>query len=115
MSKADHTLLESSMEAIKPDLVVAKDGSGNYKTISEAIAATKKIINGKNRFIIYIKGGIYKENIVVTNKMKNLMLIGDGIDVTIVSGNKNVQDGSTTFRSATFGKFYWLIIIILYI
>ncbi|CAO2839831.1 unnamed protein product [Amaranthus hypochondriacus] len=102
MSKTDHTLLESSMEAIKPDLVVAKDGSGNYKTISEAIAATKKIINGKNRFIIYIKGGIYKENIVVTNRMRNLMLIGDGIDVTIVSGNKNVQDGSTTFRSATF-------------
>ncbi|CBI26863.3 unnamed protein product, partial [Vitis vinifera] len=30
------------------------------------------------------------------------MIIGDGKDATIVTGNKNVQDGSTTFRSATF-------------
>jgi len=51
-----------------------------------------------------LKKGIYNENVVVTNKMKNLMLIGDGIDATVVTSNKNVQDGSTTYRSATFGE-----------
>ncbi|KAK1262517.1 putative pectinesterase/pectinesterase inhibitor 36 [Acorus gramineus] len=31
------------------------------------------------------------------------MFVGDGIDRTIVTGNRNVLDRSTTFRSATFG------------
>ncbi|KAL1568598.1 pectinesterase [Salvia divinorum] len=30
------------------------------------------------------------------------MLIGDGIDATVVSGDRSVKDGYTTFRSATF-------------
>ncbi|KNA14938.1 hypothetical protein SOVF_102290 [Spinacia oleracea] len=103
ISKHDHKLLYSSMSTAKlADLVVAKDGSGNYKTISEAVAAAKHLRNRIRRFIIYVKAGIYKENVVITNKMVNLMLIGDGIDVTIVSANKNVYDGCTTFRSATF-------------
>ena len=37
--------------------------------------------------------------------VKNLMIVGDGMGATIVTGNLNAQDGSTTFRSATFGKF----------
>ncbi|KAM0949112.1 putative pectinesterase [Dioscorea sansibarensis] len=34
--------------------------------------------------------------------MKNLMIIRDGIDKTVVTGSKNAINGSTTFRSATF-------------
>lgn len=102
ISKPNHKLLHSLTSNTKANLVVAKDGTGNYRTISEAIAAAKHLRNGTRRFIIYVKAGIYKENVVITNKMTNLMLIGDGIDATIVSGNKNVHDGSTTFRSATF-------------
>ncbi|XP_021722377.1 pectinesterase-like [Chenopodium quinoa] len=103
MTKRDHKLIHTSILTMKVDLVVAKDGTGNYKTICEAIDATKHLRNGIERFIIHVKAGIYKENIVITKKMINLMLIGDGIDATIVTGNKNVFDGSTTFRSATFG------------
>ncbi|KAF5945596.1 hypothetical protein HYC85_015824 [Camellia sinensis] len=58
---------------------------------------------GTNRFVIYIKAGVYNENVVIKRSMKNLMFIGDGIDATIVTGNKNTQAGSTTFRSATVG------------
>lgn len=104
MSKANHKLLHSSELATRANLVVAKDGSGDYKTISEAIVASKHLRSRTKRTIIYIKAGIYRESVEVTKTMKNLMLIGDGIDATIVSCNKNVQDGSTTFRSATFGK-----------
>ncbi|KAJ8422062.1 hypothetical protein Cgig2_009800 [Carnegiea gigantea] len=99
----DRRLLQSSTSPTKADLVVAKDGTGDHKTISEAIDASKKLRSGTKRFIIYVQKGIYNENVVVTNKMKNLMLIGDGIDATIVTGDKNVQDGSTTYRSATVG------------
>ena len=33
------------------------------------------------------------------------MLVGDGMDATIITGNLNVIDGSTTFKSATVGKY----------
>ena len=100
---ADRKLLQSS--TVAADIVVAKDGSGNYKTISEAVAASVKLRSGTKRFVIHVKAGLYSENVEITRSMKNLMFIGDGIDSTIVTGSKNVQDGSTTFRSATCGKF----------
>ncbi|KDP38089.1 hypothetical protein JCGZ_04732 [Jatropha curcas] len=99
VSVTDRKLLQSSPEA---DIVVAQDGSGNYKTIGEAVAASATRRSGNKRFVIYVKKGVYKEYVEIKNSMNNLMLIGDGIDATIVTGNKNNQDGSTTFRSATF-------------
>ncbi|XP_068659609.1 probable pectinesterase/pectinesterase inhibitor 17 [Aristolochia californica] len=99
VSPTERKLLQSS--APKADLVVAKDGSGNYKTIAEALAAAAKMRSGTKRFVIYVKSGVYKENIEITKSMKNLMFTGDGIDSTIVTGSRNVKDGSTTFRSAT--------------
>ncbi|XP_010266280.1 PREDICTED: pectinesterase-like [Nelumbo nucifera] len=97
VSAADRKLLQSSGAASQADVVVAADGSGNYKTISEAVAASSK--RSGSRFVIYVKRGVYKENVEI--KASNIMLIGDGIDATIVTGSRNVQDGSTTFRSAT--------------
>lgn len=104
VSGADRKLLQSA--SVKADLVVAKDGSGNYKTVSEAIAASAKLRNGANRFVIHVKAGVYKENVDVPKSVKNLMLVGDGIDATVLTGSRNVVDGSTTFRSATFGKHF---------
>lgn len=106
VSAADRQLLQSSGAAPRADVVVAHDGSGNYKTISEAVAASVKLRRGSKRFVIYVKEGVYRENVEIKENMKNIMMIGDGKDATIVTGNKNVQDGSTTYRSATFGKFY---------
>ncbi|KAF2308396.1 hypothetical protein GH714_006718 [Hevea brasiliensis] len=103
VSAGDRRLLQSSRGATAADIVVAQDGSGNYKTISEAVAASVNRRSGTKRFVIYVKKGVYKENVEIKKSMKNLMFIGDGIDSTVVTGNKNAQDGSTTFRSATFG------------
>ncbi|XP_043698961.1 pectinesterase-like [Telopea speciosissima] len=102
VSASDRKLLQSTT-ATAANIVVAADGSGNYKTISEAVAASSKLRSGTSRFVIYVKKGTYQENVEITKSMKNIMLIGDGIDATIVTGSKNVQDGSTTFRSATVG------------
>ena len=68
-------------------------------------AAKKTSGSGTKRVVIYVKAGVYKENVEITRTMKRLMFVGDGMDATIVSGNKNAQDGSTTFRSATFGTY----------
>lgn len=102
VSASDRKLLQTARAPAKADLVVAKDGSGNYKTISEAVAASSSKRSGSSRFVIYVKAGVYSENVEVKRSMKNLMIVGDGIDATIVTGDKNAQDGSTTFRSATF-------------
>ncbi|KAL1807677.1 hypothetical protein ACET3Z_024667 [Daucus carota] len=96
LTTADRKLLQAAPEA---DLVVAQDGSGDYTTISEAVAASAQR-SGSGRFVIYVKSGVYKENVEIT--MKNLMLVGDGIDATVVTGSKNSQDGITTFKTATF-------------
>ncbi|PKA57847.1 Pectinesterase 2 [Apostasia shenzhenica] len=100
VSTVDRKLLQSS--SVNADIVVAKDGSGNYETISQALAAAAKLRKGSSRFVIRVKAGVYRENVEVTKTMKNLMIIGDGMSSTIVTGDKNVVDGSTTFRSATF-------------
>lgn len=100
VTTGDRKLLQSS--TVKANLVVASDGSGDYKTISDALKAATKLRNGTSRFVIQVKAGVYKENVQITKSMKNIMMIGDGIDSTVVTGSKNVQDGSTTFKSATF-------------
>ncbi|KAL4363534.1 hypothetical protein GQ457_04G009390 [Hibiscus cannabinus] len=97
LSTADRKLLQTT-GAPKADIVVAQDGSGNFKTITEAVAAA----GGGKRTVIYVKAGIYKENVDIKRSAKNIMLIGDGIDATVVTGSKNAQT-TTTFRSATVG------------
>lgn len=106
VSFSDRKLLQETIEA---DIVVAQDGSGNYKTISEGVAAAAKL-RGKGRVVVYVKRGVYKENVDVKKTVKNLMIVGDGMDSTIITSNHNAQHGYTTFRSATFGKFFNFII-----
>ncbi|MQL98463.1 hypothetical protein Taro_031168 [Colocasia esculenta] len=99
ISVFDRKFLQSP--TMNADVVVATDGSGNYTTISEAVAAWRNLRTGTERFVIYVKAGVYRENVEV--HMNNLMLVGDGIDKTVVTGSRNVPDGRwTTFRSATF-------------
>ncbi|KAG4999266.1 hypothetical protein AAZX31_08G043500 [Glycine max] len=99
LSRSDRKLLQET--ASKADVVVAQDGSGNYKTISEGVAAASRL-SGKGRVVVHVKAGVYKENIDIKRTVKNLMIVGDGMGATIVTGNHNAIDGSTTFRSATF-------------
>ena len=61
VSAADRKLLQSSSGNVpKADIVVAQDGSGNYKTVTEAVAAAAKQSSGSKRFVIYVKKGVYK-------------------------------------------------------
>lgn len=95
-------LLALATDEIKPDIIVAQDGSGNYKTINEALYAIPK--NSESTFVIYIKEGVYKEQVWLNRSMTNVMMIGDGPTKTTITGNLNFIDGTTTFKTATFGK-----------
>jgi pectinesterase len=80
---------------------VAKDGSGKFKTVAEAVASAPN--KGKTRYVIYVKKGIYKENVDISSQKTNVMLVGDGMDATIITGSLNAVDGTGTFKSATVG------------
>ncbi|XP_022731093.1 pectinesterase 3-like [Durio zibethinus] len=84
----------------KPDLTVAQDGTGDFRTISEAV----KLIPEKNesRLVIYVKEGVYLENVKIDKDYWNVMIYGDGMYKTIVSGSLNKVDGTPTFSSGTF-------------
>ncbi|GAA0142563.1 esterase [Lithospermum erythrorhizon] len=101
LSAGDRRILQSS--TVTPDVVVAADGSGNYKTVAEAVAKAPE--KSSKRYVIRIKAGVYRENVEVPKKKTNIMFLGDGRTTTIITGSKNVVDGSTTFNSATVGKF----------
>ncbi|KAI4329794.1 hypothetical protein MLD38_028140 [Melastoma candidum] len=84
------------------NLTVAKDGTGDFNTVEEAITASPN--NSSTRFVIYVNAGAYFENIEIVRKKTNLILLGDGIGQTLVKAARNVVDSSATFRSATFGE-----------
>ncbi|KAF2304229.1 hypothetical protein GH714_028752 [Hevea brasiliensis] len=73
----------------KPNAVVAKDGSGDFKTIAAALAAMPAKYEG--RYVIYVKAGVYDETVTVTKKMVNVTIFGDGSQKTIVTGSKIMQ------------------------
>ncbi|XP_051124832.1 pectinesterase-like [Andrographis paniculata] len=99
ISPADRKLLQSAAGEVKADVTVAKDGSGKYKTVAEAVAAAPE--KRTQRYVIRVKKGTYKEQVEIGKKKQNLMIIGDGAESTVITGDLNVADGSTTFRSAT--------------
>ncbi|KAL5081755.1 hypothetical protein RYX36_010176 [Vicia faba] len=99
VSNKDRRLLESRIGDIHANVVVAKDGSGKFKTVAEAVATAPD--NGKTRYVIYVKRGTYKEKVEIGKKKTNVMLVGDGMDATIITGSLNFIDGTTTFNSAT--------------
>ncbi|KAL5701087.1 pectinesterase [Ranunculus cassubicifolius] len=99
ISRKDRKLLQISPNATRFNLVVAKDGTGHYTTITEAVNAAPNATT--KRFLIHIKAGAYFENVEVIRKKPNLMFVGDGIGKTVIKASRNVVDGWTTFQSAT--------------
>lgn len=86
-------------------VTVSQDGTGNYTTITDAIAAApNNSVASNGYYLIYVTAGVYEEYVSIAKNKKYLMMIGDGINQTVITGNNNVVDGSTTFNSSTFGK-----------
>ncbi|KAF8406824.1 hypothetical protein HHK36_005945 [Tetracentron sinense] len=98
MMSGDRKLMEMAPE-IRPDLIVAGDGSGHYHTIGEAVRMAPN--RSMNRFVIKVKAGIYNENVEISREKENIMLIGGGMNSTMITGCKNFIDGFSTFTSAT--------------
>jgi len=64
-------------------IVVAQDGSGNYKTVQEAINAVAD--NSASVTEVFVKKGTYKERIVVPLSKINITLIGEDAMATVLT------------------------------
>ncbi|KAL9388287.1 hypothetical protein Peur_016892 [Populus x canadensis] len=88
---------------INDTVIVSPYGTDNFTTIGDAIAFAPN--NSKPEggyFVIFVREGIYEEYVVVPKNKKNIVLIGEGINRTVITGNHSVIDGWTTFNSSTF-------------
>ena len=82
---------------------MAANGTGNFTTITDAINFAPN--NSNDKTIIYVKQGVYQENVEIPSNKPNIFLRGEGTNATKITGNRSVGDGWTTFRSATLGMF----------
>jgi pectinesterase len=86
------------MATVPVDVVVAADGSGDYSSVSAAIAAAP--LKSNKRHVIHIKKGLYKEFVILGEDAWNVTLIGDGMDATVISGSRCCADGFHTPQTA---------------
>lgn len=88
------------------DFVVAHDGSGDFKTVQEAINAVPDF--RKNRTTIFIKNGVYKEKLILAASKTNVSFIGEDVEKTVLTyddyaskanifGEEKGTTGSTSF------------------
>lgn len=69
-------------EAVKWDIIVAQDGSGDFTTVQDAVNSVPDF-RKKARTRVLIKPGVYKEKIIVAPTKINLTLVGeDGVVLT---------------------------------
>ena len=85
----------ASVSQARADIVVAADGSGNTKTVQEAV--DKVPANNRQRVIIRIKAGTYFEQVRIPADKPFVSFIGESADRTKITFNlSNRAAGSTS-------------------
>ncbi|CAL4930581.1 unnamed protein product [Urochloa decumbens] len=88
-----------SLPEFEPDVTVANDGSGDFKSINAALA--KVPTKSATPYVMYVKAGTYKEYVSVPRNVTNLVMIGDGATETVITGSKSFTMNITTKDTAT--------------
>ncbi|HER09014.1 MAG TPA: T9SS type A sorting domain-containing protein [Bacteroides sp.] len=64
------------------DMVVAQDGTGDYLTVQSAINAVPDYQGA--RTVLFIKKGTYREKVTIPSSKRNLTMIGEDADSTVI-------------------------------
>ena len=71
-------------QEIRPTkITVAQDGSGDYKTIQEAINSCRDL--GQTLVTIHVRNGLYKEKLVIPSEKTAIKLVGEDRDNTVIT------------------------------
>lgn len=90
----------SNPQQYKYVFTVAKDGSGEYASIQDAIDAMR--VYPLAPITLYIKNGVYNEKIELPANNTDVTFIGENVDSTIITWNDYSGKGKhTTFTSYT--------------
>ncbi|OME06346.1 hypothetical protein BSK64_11930 [Paenibacillus odorifer] len=80
-------------------IVVAKDGTGDYTTVTDALNSIPT--GNSTRRVIYIQDGIYHEKVAVPNSKPLVSLVGESRDGTILTYDDYANSGIGTGNSHT--------------
>ena len=81
-------------------IVVARDGTGKYRTIQEAVESVRAFMH--YTVTLYIKKGLYKEKLVIPSWVKNVQFIGEDAERTIITYDDHANINKMgTFRTYT--------------
>ena len=90
----------SNPQQYKYVFTVAKDGSGEFKYIQDAIDAMR--VYPLARITLYIKNGVYNEKIELPATNTDVTFVGESVDKTIITFNDySGRSKLTTFTSYT--------------
>lgn len=82
------------------DITVAANGSGDFKTITEALEAIRAYMD--YRVTVHIKNGLYQEKLIIPSWLENVDFIGEDVEKTIIRYNDYAGlDNMGTFRTYT--------------
>jgi pectinesterase len=84
------------------EVTVAKDGSGDFTTIQEAVDALRSF-RPEGRATVRVRNGVYEEKVVVPSHKTEISIIGESRDSTILiwHDHANMPDG----KGGTIGTF----------
>ncbi|WP_339188095.1 MULTISPECIES: pectinesterase family protein [unclassified Paenibacillus] len=91
---------------IAPDakvIVVAADGSGDYKSIQAAVDAVPD--QNRNRIIIFVKNGLYYEKVLIPDTKPYISLMGESKDGTILTYDDNPKKTAPDGTSLGLGTY----------
>ena len=87
-------------------LVVARDGTGQFRTVDEAIEVCRAFMDYHK--VIFVKKGVYKEKLIIPSWLQNIEICGEDRDQTIITydDHANIRtperpNGMGTFRTYT--------------
>jgi pectinesterase len=90
----------AQQKAYKDSIVVARDGSGDYRTIQEAVESVRAFMDYTVN--IYIKPGTYKEKLIVPSWVRNVQFIGEDVNTTVITYDDHANINKMgTFRTYT--------------
>lgn len=88
-------------------LIVAQDGSGDYKTIQEAVNAVRDL--SQEQVTIKIKAGTYHEKLVIPSWKKKISLLGESSSTTIITNSdysgKDYPGGKDAFGRSKYSTY----------
>ncbi len=92
---------ELAAHVVEYDFVVAKDGSGDFFTVQEAVNAAPDYCK-QDETTIYIKDGIYEEKVTIPANKQRLHIIGQSAEKTIITWNDYAKKtGPTGYEMGT--------------